>query len=71
MLRLLRDLPLPSSAPRGLRYVDRGWVGCPASAPRDASIETCLACPDLKGTISQDGAIRAVHCQPKPTTRIA
>lgn len=71
MLRLLRDLPLPSSAPRGLRYVDHGWVGCPAIAPRDASIETCLACPELKSTVTRDGAIRAISCQPKAATRIA
>jgi hypothetical protein len=71
MLRIFRDLPLPAPQPRGLRYVDQGWVGCPATAPRDASIETCLACPELTGTVTDGGTIKAVRCQPRLASRVA
>ncbi len=71
MLRIFRDLPLPAPRPRGLRYVDQGWVGCPSTAPRDISIEACLACPELAGTVTDDGAIKAVRCRPRLLNQIA
>lgn len=71
MLTLIRDLPLTPSAPRRLRFVDSGRVGCPNTAPRDVSVERCLACPELTGTRTEDGEIRAIHCRPKLTSRIA
>lgn len=71
MLRFLRDLPIKPSEPTGLRFVDRGWVGCPATAPRDVSIEACLACPQLTATLTQGGTIQAIRCQPRLSSRVA
>jgi len=71
MFSLIRDLPITPSTPRRLRFVDDGRVGCPNTAPRDVSVERCLACPELTGTTTQDGEIRAIQCRPKVTSRIA